>query len=249
MVGSWEPVHGDDPCPGRTGWFTGTGRKFSRRVPRLRRLVRVVFVGIFAPSHGHVTGCVAGASAPSDPAERPTKRIRRDRDAARVERDRDRFDDFYRSQYPIVVRLAYSLCGSMTVAEELAQEAFVSAHDRWRRIAGFDRPDLWVRRVVINRSISYRRKLASERRALERVSRRPLPAEEPLLADEELWDAMRELSPRQAEVLALVYVEDRPIAEVATILCLGEETIRTHLKRGRSALADKLLDVERGRSR
>ena len=152
------------------------------------------------------------------------------------------FEHFYRSNYPTVTRLAYSLCGSIAVAEELAQDAFVSAHARWRRISRFDRPDLWVRRVVINRSISFRRKQASERTALERVPTESDRDGEPKLADEELWTALRGLSPRQAEVIALVYVEDRPIAEVAEILRLGEETIRTHLKRGRAALHAKLVD-------
>ena len=157
------------------------------------------------------------------------------------------FDHFYRHQYGSVVRLAYSLCGSMQIAEELAQEAFVAAHDRWQRIAGFDRPDLWVRRVVINRSISYRRRRTSERRAIERIRNRPEPAAEQIVGDEMLWEALRELSPRQAEVLALFYVEDQPLSAVAEILGLGGETVKTHLKRGRAALAAKL--VERGHVR
>ena len=150
------------------------------------------------------------------------------------------FEAFYRWQYPGVVRLAYSLCGSMSVAEELAQEAFVSAHTRWRRLIGFDRPDLWVRRVVINRSISHRRREAIERKAVARLRpERDEPAE-PVLSDEVVWQAMRELSPRQAEVLALFYVEDQPMSAVAEILGLGSETVKTHLKRGRAALAAKL---------
>ena len=128
----------------------------------------------------------------------------------------------------------------MPVAEELAQEAFVSAHKRWRRIVAFDRADLWVRRAVINRSISYRRRQTSERRALERVHERVDSYTDPIVADEAVWQALRELSPRQAEVLALFYVEDQPLSEVAAILGLGEETVKTHLKRGRAALAAKL---------
>lgn len=154
------------------------------------------------------------------------------------------FEAFYRSQYPSVVRLAYSLCGSMQIAEELAQEAFVSAHDRWRRLVGFDRPDLWVRRVVINRSISYRRREAIERRAVARI--RPdtdTTTPEPALSDEVVWQALRELSPRQAEVLALFYVEDQPMSTVAEVLGLGPETVKTHLKRGRVALAAKLDEL------
>ena len=153
------------------------------------------------------------------------------------------FEAFYRSQYPSVVRLAYSLCGSMPVAEELAQEAFVSAHRRWGRVVGFDRPDLWVRRVVINRSISFRRREASERRAFARIRLEEPPSREPALSDEMVWRALRELSPRQAEVLALFYVEDQPMSAVAEILGLGPETVKTHLKRGRAALAAKLDEM------
>jgi RNA polymerase sigma factor (sigma-70 family) len=149
------------------------------------------------------------------------------------------FEGFYRAHYAPVVRLAYSLTGSRTIAEELAQEAFVSAHGRWADLYRFDRPDLWVRRVVINRSISYRRREATERRALEFLHD-PCVALDPELHDESVWAAMRELSPRQAEVLALFYVEDQPLCEVAKTLGLGEETVKTHLKRGRAALAAKL---------
>jgi RNA polymerase sigma-70 factor (ECF subfamily) len=155
-------------------------------------------------------------------------------------RDAGDFDGFYRGHYASVTRLAYSLCGSMTIAEELAQEAFVTAHRRWPTVSAYDRPDLWVRRVVINRSISHRRRVTSERGALERVAERPATAAEPALADEALWSALRELGGRQAEVLALVYVEDQPIAEVAAILRVSQETVRTHLKRGRAALAARL---------
>jgi RNA polymerase sigma-70 factor (ECF subfamily) len=161
-------------------------------------------------------------------------------DAATVQRPALDFESFFRAQYPSVVRLSYSLCGSMSVAEELAQEAFISAHRRWRRIEAFDRPDLWVRRVVINRSISHRRREASERRAFQLLRGRRREAVEAVVADEEVWRALRQLSPRQAQVLALFYVEDQPIAAVAEIIGVSEETVRTHLKRGRASMAARL---------
>ncbi len=204
--------------------MSGISKKSGRRVPPSRWLVRVLHV-----PHSAVP------RAPAPPDRRPPPLPRRRRDG---------FDGFYRVNYPPVVRLAYSLSGSMQVAEELAQEAFVAAHHRWRRIVAFDRPDLWVRRVVINRAISYRRRNAVERRALERMRDRRATHSEIVLDDEEVWTALRELSPRQAQVLALVYVEDQPIAEVAAILDLGEETVRTHLKRGRHALQEKLTERE-----
>ncbi len=231
VMGRTRPRVGSEP--------TLTVREKSRpRVPPRRTFGRVLAMGISVsmrrtrsggrPADATAPTALRIAHPPAPPPAPPSRPPVAD------------FDDFYRANYPTVTRLAYSLCGSLSVAEELAQEAFVAAHGRWRRVADFDRPDLWVRRVVINRSISFRRKQASERRALKRISSRPPAAPEPELADEEVWRALRSLSRRQAEVLALVYVEDRPIAEVAAVLRLGEETVRTHLKRGRAALAARL---------
>lgn len=238
----------------------GSSSNISReRVPRRWKLLRVLFVGSSASTATSTattppattaakpveSAATIGSSDTSDSNTAPAADVQPGEVQVPPRTSLDGFDDFYRSQYPSVTRLAFSLCGSMAIAEELAQEAFVAAHRRWRRVAAFDRPDLWVRRVVINRSISYRRKLASERKALQRVSERPHSPDslnEPVLADDAIWQAMRELSGRQAEVLALVYVEDQPIASVAAILGLGEETVRTHLKRGRAALAAKLAD-------
>lgn len=223
-----------------SGPAVGPTRKKSRRgVPLRARLLRVISVGLTAPSRStRRASALRGAdAAPVDAtAHAPAQ--------ASVA---SRFDRFYRTNYPSVVRLAYSLCGSMPIAEELAQEAFVSAHQRWNRIAAYERPDLWVRRAVINRSISYRRREATERRALDRVrvqTEHVLASKsDPVVSDELVWQALRELSPRQAEVLALFYVEDQPLAAVAEILGLGPETVKTHLKRGRAALAARLSEL------
>ena len=237
-----------------------TPTKNSRgRVPRPTSRLRVLFMGLSTPtdirrrllarreSDHHETEVENDVTvdAPADvtvdvTADRAAIAPRSSPTSALTQLD---FDAFYRAQYPSVVRLAYSLSGSMPVAEELAQEAFVSAHERWQRIVGFDRPDLWVRRVVINRSISFRRREAIERRAVSRFRPERDEQLEPVVSDELVWRALRELSPRQAEVLALFYVEDQPMAAVAEILGLGPETVKTHLKRGRAALAVKLDEM------
>ena len=57
---------------------------------------------------------------------------------------------------------------------------------------------------------------------------------------EEVWTAVRKLPKRQAQVLALAFLEDMSVAQIVTVLVCGEETVRTHLRRGRTALADRL---------
>lgn len=152
----------------------------------------------------------------------------------------EEFTDFYRREYASVVRVAFALTGRRELAEELAQDAFLAAQSRWDRICAYDNPEAWVRRVVTNRCVSAFRKTSNEVFALARLGRRrlvPVALPEP---DAEVWAAVRRLSKRQAQVLALTYVEDRSPAQVAELLGCSEETVRTHLRRGRQALAQIL---------
>lgn len=150
------------------------------------------------------------------------------------------FETFYRREFRDVVGLAYALSGSRLGAEDLAQEAFVAAHQQWDRIRDYDKPGAWVRRVVANRAISGFRKKAAERRALARLAgqRHQLPQLEP--QSEEFWQMVRELPKRQAQAIALFYVEDRPVSEIAQILACSPSTAKVHLFRGRQKLATML---------
>lgn len=147
------------------------------------------------------------------------------------------FDRFYRANYAPAVRLALSLCGRASIAEEFAQDAFLAAHQEWATVGDLDRPDLWVRRVVINRSVSGIRRTRTERRLVERLGRLvhgstpdvPVP-------DARLWRAVRALPRRQAQVVALRFVEDLTFPDIADVLQCSESTVRTHLRRALDAL-------------
>ena len=87
-----------------------------------------------------------------------------------------------------------------------------------------------------------------ERRALGLVAARPDPTVELPTTDHEFWDAVRALPPRQAQAIALYYLEDRPVSDIAEILGCAPDTVKVHLHRGRRTLADTLVsDTEEGR--
>jgi RNA polymerase sigma-70 factor (ECF subfamily) len=153
----------------------------------------------------------------------------------------ERFEAFYQREFKSVVGLAYALSGSRWAAEDLAQEAFIAAHRKWDRIGDYDSPGAWVRRVVANMAVSLYRKRASEARAVARVAMRRqevLPALDP--QDDDFWAEVRALPKRQAQAIALHYLEDRPVAEVADILDCSPSTAKVHLHKGRIRLADRL---------
>ncbi|MGZ8715408.1 MAG: RNA polymerase sigma factor [Mycobacterium sp.] len=150
------------------------------------------------------------------------------------------FDAFYIHEYPATVRLLTALTGRRDVAEELAQDVFVTAHARWHAVHHYERPDAWVRRVAVNRGTSWLRRRSVEARLLIRLGARPTPAVQLSESAEETWRAVRHLPARQAQVIALVYLEDRSVADVAEILGCSPDTIRTHLRRARTTLAAQL---------
>ena len=158
------------------------------------------------------------------------------------------FEEFYADQLRPVVALVLSLTGSRAAAEDVAQDAFAAAYRKWSTVSGYDDPGAWVRRVAVNRAVSRYRRVASEGRALLRLAGR---REEPVAmepADEEFWRQVRALPARQAQAVALHYLEDRSIAETAAVLGVAEPTVRVHLHRGRIELARRLgLDREEGR--
>jgi RNA polymerase sigma factor (sigma-70 family) len=154
------------------------------------------------------------------------------------------FEAFYRRERSAVVALAYALCGNGAVAEELAQDAFIAAMNDWERVGVMEEPGAWIRRVVANRSISRFRRLAAEARALQRSGRRAL-AQPPVQSESvELWNEVRRLPRRQAQVIALHYLHDRSRREVAVILECSEETVKTHLERARRSLAKRMPEPD-----
>jgi RNA polymerase sigma-70 factor (ECF subfamily) len=161
-------------------------------------------------------------------------------DAPSVEAQ-ERFEDFYVREYRSVAGLAYALSGSRWLAEDLAQEAFLAAHRNWHRVAGYDQPGAWVRRVVANLSASSFRRARSEAKAVARLALGRGPETLELSADDgEFWRAVRSLPRRQSQVVALFYLEDWSIDQVAEVLEIAPGTVKKHLYDGRRTLARRL---------
>ncbi len=147
------------------------------------------------------------------------------------------FDSYYARDYRSLVGLGFVLTGSQWAAEDLAQEALTQAHRHWGEVAHYDNPGAWVRRVMVNRGTSRFRKLGREARMLTRIGSRRTEVVQPTETSVEVWRAVRALPKRQAQAIALLYWEDLSVKEIAAVLECGEETVKTHLKRGRQALA------------
>lgn len=152
------------------------------------------------------------------------------------------FEDFFVRERTSVFGLAVALTGSRPEAEEITQDAFVAVLASWERVSRMEDPGAWVRRVVSNRSVSRFRRRRTERaweQQLRQASREPQPSLSPDFSVD-VWREVRRLPRRQAQVVALHYLHDRSRRDVAVVLQLSEETVKTHLERARLTLAKRL---------
>jgi len=156
-----------------------------------------------------------------------------------AERDPE-FSDFFRREFEQVVRTAYLVLHDQQSAEDVAQDAFRQLYGNWAKVSGYDQPKAWIRRVALRMAVRVARR--EERR---RVLSAQQPVDiTPATGDLDLAAALRALPAQQRAVIALHYYEDRPAEEVGSLLGCSASTVRTHLARARTRLAELLAEPE-----
>nr|MDT0663258.1 sigma-70 family RNA polymerase sigma factor [Micromonospora sp. DSM 115978] len=141
----------------------------------------------------------------------------------------------------LVVQL-YAVTGDLNEAQEAVQEAFIRALNSPRRFAGLENPEAWLRRVAINVARSRHRRRRTLATLLHRLGPPPVVAD--MSPDHvALMTAMRTLPLGQRHALALHYLADLPVDEVARSLGVSVGTVKSRLSRGRQALALLLTDT------
>jgi RNA polymerase sigma-70 factor (ECF subfamily) len=167
-----------------------------------------------------------------------TEGIPRPPDAGRTDHEAaDSFDELFRREFPPITRTAYLVVGDWEVARELAQDAFVQALRHWEKVRTMESPGGWVRRVAIRDAVRTRAR-DTRRHALHLGA--ASESDVPPAPSVDIRDALMALPPRQRAVVALHYLDDRPVAEIAELLGCSSGTVKTHLARARQALAARL---------
>ncbi|MCW2767985.1 MAG: uncharacterized protein JWO11_3944 [Nocardioides sp.] len=146
-------------------------------------------------------------------------------------------------------RFAYLVTGSANDAPDLVQEALSRAYPRWESLSRSDTAEAYVRRSIVNASISGWRKngrlvvVDDTEPLLPTGSHGSDPATGVTNADE-AWRLCEELPTRQRAAVVLRFYEDLPFAQIALILDCTEPTARSHVHRALAALRVRLSDSE-----
>jgi RNA polymerase sigma-70 factor (ECF subfamily) len=152
--------------------------------------------------------------------------------------------EVYRTRYKRLVAVVAVVTGSVAEAEEAVQEAFVRALGLTGRRAVVEDPEAWLYRVAVNVARSRFRRLFTAHRYAPRLAVDALPPpDEHGRVDTRiaLLAALRELPFAQREALALHYLADLPIEEIAARTGAPVGTVKARLSRGRDALGRLLV--------
>ena len=152
------------------------------------------------------------------------------------------FAELVRQHQAMVYSLAWRFLHDRGLAEEVAQEVFLSLHRNLRSIESPAHAASWLRKVAVQRAIDEGRKRA--RRPVVALEKIAEPAAREARGDCLLDDALRRLiaslPETQRMVTILRYQEDLDPSEIARILELPVTTVKSHLQRALALLREKL---------
>ena len=147
----------------------------------------------------------------------------------------------FRAHYGRLVRALALVAGSTEAASDAVQEAFVKAHLHWRKIQHYDDPVAWIRRVAINKLRDEHRRHQRRQRLAERIGPDvPATVAEPEL--QELGALLNGLPRQQRLAVALYYVDQLSVAEIAEALGISAGAVKFHLHQGRNRLRNIVTD-------
>ena len=151
-----------------------------------------------------------------------------------------------------VFRLAASILGPgfTAEAEEVAQEVFLRVHHALATFRGEAQFSSWIYRIAFNQAVNlkarvrYRVPHLSEQVLAEAASSLPDPLDhlEAVRRDRALAGCMNELPEVYQSVLRLHYWVDASVAEIASLLDVPENTVKSYLHRARRLLHEMLKE-------
>ena len=148
----------------------------------------------------------------------------------------DLFDEHARS----LVGLARLFVDNRDAAEDVVQESFIRLSRSLHRIQDPDKAVAYLRSIVLNLARDHnRRGLLSLRHTLPANDLDPVGVDETVATRDDhrrLLGAIRALPRRQRDCVALRYLFELGVGEIATTLGLSDNSVKTHLKRGLAAL-------------
>jgi RNA polymerase sigma-70 factor (sigma-E family) len=151
------------------------------------------------------------------------------------------FSEFVEARSISLFRTAYLMVGDYQLAQDLLQEALVKTLVAWPRLRDHATVEAYTRRIVVNTSITWRRRKSFHERPAETL---PEPAGadavEDLVAHDELVEHLLALAPRQRAAIVLRYYQDLTEAQAAEAMGCSVGTVKSQVSDGLARLRSSM---------
>jgi RNA polymerase sigma-70 factor (sigma-E family) len=157
--------------------------------------------------------------------------------------DEDDFRAFATARIPAMRRSAYLLCGDAHLADDLVSVVLIKLYRRWRRVASFDHPEAYVRRILVT---TWRDEL---RRPWRREQVAAAIPDRPMYDTDQsdrfaLMPLLARLTPKRRAVLVLRFFEDLSVEQTANIMRCSPGTVKTHTHRALADLREQIAHAK-----
>jgi len=159
----------------------------------------------------------------------------------------------YRRHIAKMVGVCYRYVADWQVAEDLAQDAFLTAMEKSGTLRFWESIESWLTRIAVNKALMYLRDrpemVALKEEPMDAVEEEPNePLEnQPEFSQEELLEAIEKLPAKQRTVFNLYAVEHYPHAKIAETLGISVANSKVLLSRARNELQGILTVMARKR--
>jgi RNA polymerase sigma-70 factor (ECF subfamily) len=154
------------------------------------------------------------------------------------------FEELYAAHFGGLTLQINAYVNNLTEAQDLVQEAFTRAVARWDKIAKYDDPATWVRRVAWNLATSRWRRQRTANAYLARQREQHVAGPNPDRVA--LTAALATLPPTLRKAFVLYYIAQLSIGEIAGEEDVAEGTVKSWLHRARTQVAAHLTDAREG---
>lgn len=153
-----------------------------------------------------------------------------------------------------VYRFVLRIVGSQTVAEDLIGEVFLDVWRQADRFEGRSAVSTWLLAIARFKALSAMRRKSDEELDDEAAAAIEDPSDDPEIAMQKkdkgavLRQCLQSLSPEHREIIDLVYYHEKSVEDVASIVGIPENTVKTRMFYARKKLGEllKAAGVERG---
>ncbi|GAA2689774.1 MULTISPECIES: SigE family RNA polymerase sigma factor [Actinosynnema] len=144
------------------------------------------------------------------------------------------FEAFAAEHVTPLLRYATALTGDPHLAQDVVQESLLRAQQRWDRIGGLTAPGAYLKRMVTNEFLSWRRRLRRFAPLADDIT-----TPDPTTAYDNrdaVLRAVAVLPRKQRAALVLRYLEGLDDPAIADVLGCSPGTVRTHVSRALATL-------------